>query len=607
MKSNKIRKSSTIGLLFVGLVLIVILSSTIISNLPGTDENTDELTTLNAPLLSSDFTQMNISAVQRDFTFHENGLVYITDAITITNEQGSSINSMHVLIPSVLKNSLIFYQAYDQGNVALSTSKWNELDDGHAVLEIAFNYPVGSYQEETITLKTVYKDAFNYTSAYNRYDINIDLVPLTNYFIDSYTTNVILPSGVNSPTFIPVGTDEGNNVYQFTGTSVSNKDTVQTHLEFVNSASGYLKFSKINRMISVYPHGLIKVEEEQTLKSYSNTQTSQIKFSVPGGIVGNVTARDDLGEIIGLSQNEFENIDGQKNVTFTLTANRFALGFESQITYTIEYTLDSENYFSQDIGKFNVNLDLITTKTEILVEEETTTVILKGCTSISSYSANIQESEIVKNSQGISITKTYFDVTAQHSGQIDITFKANSLLLFGRAFILSTLFLIVIGAYVVYRSKNPRDDQALQSDDRIPVSELNEFIKLYEEKNALSVDKDDLDEELLRRKIKKKIYNSRVKNIEKQIKELADEILPFKQLLIKSDSRISDLIQKLDFIEAEIISVRDSITLLDNRYKLGKLPSKGAYEKLSRELLIKLSKSQKKIDRYINDLRSYVI
>ena len=98
-----------------------------------------------------------------------------------------------------------------------------------------------------------------------------------------------------------------------------------------------------------------------------------------------------------------------------------------------------------------------------------------------------------------------------------------------------------------------------------------------------------------------------MKNYQNKLKELNEESIPFKRILIESGGQIESIIQKLDFLEAEKISVKDSIRLLTDRYKRGKLPSKAAYERLSRDMSKQLDSSQKKIDKNINELRAFII
>uniref|UniRef100_UPI0035CD3D7A Ribophorin 1 superfamily protein n=1 Tax=Promethearchaeum syntrophicum TaxID=2594042 RepID=UPI0035CD3D7A len=141
----------------------------------------------------------------------------------------------------------------------------------------------------------------------------------------------------------------------------------------------------------------------------------------------------------------------------------------------------------------------------------------------------------------------------------------------------------------------------------VPIRELTRFVTLIEEKNAILLDIEKADSDLRRKRIQKKVYTKTVKNYQNKLKELNEESIPFKRILMETGGQIQSIIQKLDFLEAEKISVKDSVKLLKDRYKRGKLPSKAAYERLSSDMIKQLASSQNKIDRYINELRAYII
>jgi hypothetical protein len=63
----------------------------------------------------------------------------------------------------------------------------------------------------------------------------------------------------------------------------------------------------------------------------------------------------------------------------------------------------------------------------------------------------------------------------------------------------------------------------------------------------------------------------------------------------------------LDVLEAERDSVKDSLVLLESRYKRGRLPSRAAYLKLSDDFKKRRKKIDRTIDKLIQQLRSYIL
>ena len=52
-----------------------------------------------------------------------------------------------------------------------------------------------------------------------------------------------------------------------------------------------------------------------------------------------------------------------------------------------------------------------------------------------------------------------------------------------------------------------------------------------------------------------------------QCSEIQQEIKPFKKELLETNITFENVVKKLDLLEAERISIRDSLSLLESRYK----------------------------------------
>ena len=105
----------------------------------------------------------------------------------------------------------------------------------------------------------------------------------------------------------------------------------------------------------------------------------------------------------------------------------------------------------------------------------------------------------------------------------------------------------------------------------------------------------------------KKTYKNLFAKNNAKIDKIKEEILPFKKILIETSDTYNNIIKKLDVLDAERISVNDSLNLLESRYKRGKLPSKAAYQKLSDDFFNRRKKIDRTIDKYIQQLRSYLL
>ncbi|MFX0075255.1 MAG: hypothetical protein ACFE96_07425, partial [Candidatus Hermodarchaeota archaeon] len=159
----------------------------------------------------------------------------------------------------------------------------------------------------------------------------------------------------------------------------------------------------------------------------------------------------------------------------------------------------------------------------------------------------------------------------------------------------------------IIKTRKRAEDISEYKKESIPTSEIREFCSLYEEKNALILEIRKAEEETKRKKIAKKTYKNLLSKNTAKIEQIKDEIIPFKKILMETSDTYSNVIKKLDVLDAERISVNDSINLLESRYKRGKLPSKAAYQKLSDDFFNRRKKIDRTIDKYIQQLRSYLL
>jgi hypothetical protein len=166
---------------------------------------------------------------------------------------------------------------------------------------------------------------------------------------------------------------------------------------------------------------------------------------------------------------------------------------------------------------------------------------------------------------------------------------------------LSSIFVLII------KTRKREEDESIFKKEFIPTSEIREFCSLYEEKNALVLEIRNAENETKRKKMVKKTYKNLLTKNTAKIDQIKEEILPFKKILMETSDTYDNIIKKLDILDAERISVNDSLNLLESRYKRGKLPSKAAYQKLSSDFFNRRKKIDRTIDKYIQQLRSYLL
>ena len=155
--------------------------------------------------------------------------------------------------------------------------------------------------------------------------------------------------------------------------------------------------------------------------------------------------------------------------------------------------------------------------------------------------------------------------------------------------------------------KSKKEEKVIIDRGKLPVTDIREYCSLLEEKNALLLEIRQAEEDVKRKKIIKKKYKNIVNKNTAKVDEIDKELVPFKKIVKEIDANFENIVKKIELLEAERVSVRDSLNLLEARYKRGRLPSKAAYLKLSDNFLRRQRKIDRSIDRTIQQLRSYIL
>ncbi len=561
-------------------------------------------------LEDSSYENIYISQLNRSLTIKEGAFIVTEDKFQFSNNRSNSLASIYIGYSDDDMDNLLFYEAKDENLGPLASKLLEGKINGTFILEIMLNQPLLPFSSVTVNLKSVFNANFTYYEPeMSWYGLDCEILPITPYEIEKYTTIVKTPASTTEVSITPNIPDEASgddaNKY-FLGGNVFPFETKTRNFVYRNYIISNLRMLKLERSIRINPWGYILISEKHEIKNYARIEARTLVFEIPLN-AKNVSISDSIGEISGITENPVANEYGRKVVSVNLLINRVALEYNATMIYSFNYYLPYDEYITNHLGTKNLLIDLYPTHMDYIINFEKIKIEIIGAYSIDRV--NFPETQLIKSSSGIIFERIHNQITPYHSQLLDITYHTRFLSLFGRSTIFSLMFVLLLGIYVVISNKRKEYEESEESyiEQSVPIRELTQFVTLIEEKNAILLDIEKADSDLKRKRIQKKVYTKTVKNYQMKLKELNEELIPFKRLLIESGGQIQSIIQKLDFLEAEKISVKDSVRLLADRYKRGKLPSKAAYERLSYDMLKQLNSSQKKIDRYINELRAYII
>lgn len=567
-----------------------------------------------------------INGIIRNTNISSYGLVNINDRITILNQNDNPINSILFGIPLKDSNNLIYFGATGQTHNTLLTERSHEVMRSYEMITIYFDSPLLPSQEITINVLLTYQNLITYkfeiigegiTQLVNFTGLLFPILPYKSE--GNIKSNYLLPEGTTlnfhkefEGMGIPVG---GRNVlYDLAQSSTLNflapflenlGENNETTITFEDRLSTKLEIEELNREIFISPWGVVKIKEEIKIENLGIIAIPSLSINLPVDIK-NLHIYDDLGELLGVTITDSIEGPSRKVLTIALYQNRVSLEPYSKFNFFIEYNLPYEKLVSYNWLQQSILINIFTTSYEFLIHQQTTSVIIEGCSNID-YTSSLPEA-MSKTAGTRVLVYNSENVSPIERKTILFTFTVDIFDLILRPLIFMLIIAFLSSVFVLIIKTKEREEQlSVFKKEFIPTNEIREFCSLYEEKNALILEIRKAEDEAKRKKLAKKTYKNLLAKNSTKIDQIKDEITPFKKVLMETNDTFNNIVKKLDVLDAERFSVNDSLTLLETRYKRGRLPSKAAYQKLSDDFFNRRKKLDRTIDKYIQQLRSYLL
>ena len=565
------------------------------------------------------FEKIKVTEIVRNINISSYGLIDISDRLTILNQNSNPLNSILFGIPSNLSDDLIYLKSEGIRQNQLTIERNFLMFDDYEVISLYLDTPLLPQKSTVLTIVETFKNQLSYSVQNFQQTINFTglLFPILPYRAEGTVRSAVrLPSGSNALSYdqpFGMGTVSSNTIVYDLGATVELNylepflenmgEEKEVTVSISDNTRTNMQLEEVKRVIDVSPWGIIKVEEDHLIHNIGKIDLNSFSFKIPKNAI-NLVVFDELGELLGTSIGE--SSINFKEVTINLLNNRAAIKPNSKLSYTIQYNIPSQDLFSVNWFEESLKLDLISTKFEFLGIHQEIELNIEGCSSINYLS--IPPDAINQESGTKILIYNSEQVSPLESKEILVTFSINLIDLIFRPLLIILLIMFILSSFVLLIKTRKKEETTIAIKSKlIPVNEIREFCSLYEEKNALMLEIRIAEEEAKRKKLAKKSYNNLVSKNSTKIEQIKNEILPFKKSLIEAGEIFENIVQKLDVLDAERISVDDSINLLENRYKRGKLPSRQAYQKLSDDFFKRRKKIDRTIDKYIQQLRSYLL
>ncbi|MFX0140136.1 MAG: hypothetical protein ACFFDN_41225, partial [Candidatus Hodarchaeota archaeon] len=538
------------------------------------------------------------------------GLVLFEDSLTIKNLNNNPISSIFYGLPTYEPEDLVFFKATGTNQNTLLAERSNLIMNGFEMIVIYFNSPLLPHQTRTIKYRLVETQVISLAVLpfpLLPYKIEGDINAIFKFPEDAI--NIQTGWGVIDTVIHEILYAFDNIKYtlgiDFITPFLENLgDYMGDVIDFEESTGTKTEMKEINREIFISPWGIIRVKEEFSLQNLGEIEFYTCSLKIPKHAT-NLYISDDLGEILGVTIENSPDSE-YKVVEINLLINRVKMTPNSIFIFNVEYNLPFENHISVNWLQESIQIDLLTTVYDYLGRDETINVIIDGCYNIDSIT---YPPDAIKKSQGATILVYESDfVSPFETKVIQFTFTINIFDILLRPIIFILIIAVIASAFVLITKTRMKEyDKAAIKREFIPVNEIREFCSLYEEKNALTLEIRQAEEDAKRRRMAKKKYKNILSKNTSKIDEIQQEIIPFKKAIIETSETFESIIKRLDVLDAERVSVKDSLSLLESRYKRGRLPSRAAYEKLSDDFKKRRKKIDRTIDKVIQQLRSYLL
>ncbi|MFX1556434.1 MAG: hypothetical protein ACFFC9_04205 [Promethearchaeota archaeon] len=559
------------------------------------------------------------------------GFVIFEDTFTVSNENNNPINSIFIGIPLKNSDDLLFFKATGDTQNTLITERSYFVMNDYEMIAIYFDTPLLPQQTRLVHFFHSYQNQVSYEIQATEQVINFTgyLFPIFPYksigvvkalFVTEDSTEVEFEkvgemgvdtgigvqydiSGDPSINFIePYLANIDDDHKEITITFQDNQEdpTTQNRIRFTR-----MDMEGINRDIIISPWGVIKVKEEFLIKNDGVINIEYFFLRVPED-AKNVDVYDELGQLSGATLIQYDDDPNYQQLSIKLTDNRALLTPGSKFRFIVEYYLPFEKYSSTNWFQDSIQMDIFTTKYDYLGKNQVTKIIIEGCNRVSFFSNPPNAIEESQDAKIIVYESNYVIPTENY--ELQLTFSVDLFNLLLRPLTIMLIISIISAVYIIItKTRRKIEGPTIFKKESIPVNEIREFCYLYEEMNALILEIRKTEEDAKHKKVaKKQLKNIISKNISK-IEQIKQEIIPFKQTLNQTSEVFGGIIKKLDVLDAERTSINDSLSLLESRYKRGKLPSKAAYQKLSNDFFNRRKKIDRTIDKYIQQLRSYLL
>jgi hypothetical protein len=530
------------------------------------------------------------------------GGFFVNDSIVVLNNGSLPMYNDIVYIPKPYDQNLDIIQASGPGGIDLDITK--TYDDFYFVgYTVEFESPVLAGEEYIYLITSAYHSLISIPSR-NTWTVGSDQELISTFVsapsLSHTIENFSMWFGVSSTQAEFYNLPNGS-VVSFTtdrrGWSwfFGPVDPMNTE-EFVTQWRDNLESPRdfdVTRTITMDLWGYFHVTDEYTVTLRGKVPSVEVTVILPS-YAQNLTVRDSISVLPYLPERA-----SPSGETRLLVQTRYALLENYTYTFSVGYKIPSAEHQTATGFLYDFEMDL-SPKVDGVIRHQTVELLFAGDTLF--YEFSEEPTRVVY--QGFTIGLYYDSVNTTHQSSLEVSavYLPSYLTAVGRPLFISLVIGLLASLYIFTRRKDQVSVVKPVGPTVVAVDIFVRFSEAYDEKVALTMQLEKLDNDRSRKKVSSREYNERKRRYEVNLKNMNEEIKQMFETIQKRGGRMSEIAKNLEMLEAERDNARAVISNLYKRYMVRRI-GRRVYEELKTKEQKKMEKLTRKIDGLIFELK----
>jgi len=528
--------------------------------------------------------------VERNITVSEYALATVNDKFNFENNGNEPVSNLTVGFPREFADLLKDISAKDSDGVTLKVDRDVDPSSPTYWLRLTFSKDVKPNEEYRFNSKMLFSGLVCFYDP--GFTFKFAPHPTLQSRAESSNVTIFLPADAQvtvppNSTFIPENVEGKPVVFNSSRPLEPFTDTIFS-FNYTSTTQRMIRCEWAERQITFDPFGGISVADTYHVKNLANDAYS-IRVLLPQNST-QVMLYDLLGPV-------WKELAAQANET-TVSPRYGKIRKGEVFTFTLRYQIEQKKYVKQTEwwGLYNFTMDLAP-HSEWIVEKLNVVITLQTGASIE-WESQSPNATLKPSAFKTAMVYNFTDLLPAENASVAIRYRYLS---FWAAYEplqwMFALEIIVAALAVTFRLRKPAAPIV-----PIPVERIREFVELYDEKTALKLEVERMEDELARGAITKHDYRHRKRNIDLRVDGINKALATVKAELRSIQARYDDMLRRVEKAEAEVDAVRVSQTQVRTQYRTGKI-AREVYDTLTADLNKRIDKARETIDSIIITLR----